>query len=56
MKKKKEKEKNNDFFQIFFSGLGWTGKLWSNPVVLILRNKEDKFFLKNSAEKKYKKK
>ena len=26
---------------MFFSGLGWTGKLWSNCVFLILRNKED---------------
>ena len=36
------------FFQIFtdflFSGLGWTGELWLNRVVLILRNKEDIFF------------
>ena len=31
------------FFEIFpdfFSGLGWTGELWSNHVFLILKNKE----------------
>ena len=28
------------FFQIFFSGLGWTGELWSNRINLMLRNKE----------------
>ena len=33
-----------DFFRFFFSGVGWTGELWSNRVVLILRNKEDFFF------------
>ena len=36
------------FFNIFFSGLRWTGELWSNCVFLILRNKEiflsDNFF------------
>ena len=34
------------FFRFFFSGFGWTGELWSNRVVLILRKKED-FFLPN---------
>ena len=28
------------FFHIFNSGLGWTGELWSNRVVLVLRIKE----------------
>ena len=32
------------FFLIFFSGLGWTGRLWLNRVFLILRNKQDTFF------------
>ena len=33
------------FFQIFVSGLGWIGELWSSGIVLILRNKEDFFLL-----------
>ena len=35
-----------DVSRFFFSGLGWTGELWSNRIVLILRNKEDFFLLK----------
>ena len=33
-----------DFSRFLFSGLGWTGELWSNRILLILRNKEDFFF------------
>ena len=32
-------------FLDFFSGVGWTGELWSNCVFLILRNKEDFVFI-----------
>ena len=34
----------SNFFRFFFSRLGWTGELWLNGVVLILRNKEEFFF------------
>ena len=33
-----------NFYNSFFSGLGWTGELWSNCVFLILRNKDYSFF------------
>ena len=37
------------FFKIFpdflFSGLGWTGDLWLNCIVLILKNEEDFLFI-----------
>ena len=32
-----------DFLRFFFSGLGWTGELWLNRVVLILKNNKDFF-------------
>ena len=36
------------FFEIFFkfSGFGWTGELWLNHTFIILRNKNDFFFVK----------
>ena len=38
--------------EIFFSGLGWTGELWSNLVSLKFRNKEDFFLLQKNLKKK----
>ena len=36
----------------FFSGLGWTRGLWSNRVFVILRNKEEFFFMGKKIFKK----